>query len=141
MEAVMGQMLVIRTDVDSPAGLRRRAKKEPNRRAALHMLAIANALEGMSRSYATSALPPLASLPPCVLPWVRTSRLVILHVSVAAMDVFLKQFAQTLPEKTHAVMVLDGAGWHDERALHIPANLILVPLSAYAPDLNQVERI
>ena len=46
----MGQMLAIRTDVDSPAGLRRRAKKEPNRRAALRMLAIANALEGLSRS-------------------------------------------------------------------------------------------
>ena len=46
----MGQMLAIRTDVDSPAGLRRRAKKEPHRRAALRMLAIANALEGMSRA-------------------------------------------------------------------------------------------
>ncbi len=46
----MGQMLAIRADVDSPAGLRRRAKKEPNRRAALRMLAIANALEGMSRA-------------------------------------------------------------------------------------------
>jgi hypothetical protein len=39
MEAAIGQMLVIRTDVDSPAGLRRRAKQEPNRRAALRMLA------------------------------------------------------------------------------------------------------
>ena len=46
----MGQMLAIRTDVGSPAGLRRRAKKEPNRRAALRMLAIANALEGLSRA-------------------------------------------------------------------------------------------
>lgn len=46
----MGQMLAIRTDVDSPAGLRRRAKKEPNRRAALRMLAIANGLEGMNRA-------------------------------------------------------------------------------------------
>ena len=46
----MGQMLAIRTDVDSPARLRRRAKKELNRRTALRMLAIANALEGMSRA-------------------------------------------------------------------------------------------
>ena len=46
----MGQMLAIQADVASPAGLRRRAKKEPNRRAALRMLAIANALEGMSRA-------------------------------------------------------------------------------------------
>lgn len=46
----MGQMRAIRADVDDPAGRRRRAKKEPNRRAALRMLAIANALEGMSRA-------------------------------------------------------------------------------------------
>jgi transposase len=67
--------------------------------------------------------------------------LVIPHVSAAAMDVFLEQFAKTLPDDVHAVMVLDGAGWHDERALHTPANLTLVPLPPYAPDLNPVERI
>lgn len=50
MEAAIGHMLAIRADVGSPAGLRCRAKKEPNRRAALRMLAIASALEGMSRS-------------------------------------------------------------------------------------------
>jgi hypothetical protein len=49
MEAAKRQMLAIRTDVESPAGLRRRARKEPNRRTALRVLAIANALEGMSR--------------------------------------------------------------------------------------------
>lgn len=46
----MGRTPAIRTDVGSPAGLRRRAKKEPNRRAALRILAIANALEGMNRA-------------------------------------------------------------------------------------------
>jgi hypothetical protein len=53
--------------------------------------------------------------------------LIIPHLS-AAMDVFLEQFAQTLSGDIHAVMVLDGAGWHDERALQIPTNLTLVPL-------------
>jgi transposase len=37
--------------------------------------------------------------------------------------------------------LLTGAGWHDERALHVPADLTLVPLPPYAPDLNPVERI
>lgn len=63
------------------------------------------------------------------------------HVSAAAMDGFLAQFARTLPDDLHAVMVLHGAGWHDERALQIPANLTLVPLPPYAPELNPVERI
>ena len=45
----MGAALVIRDDLTA-AELRRRARGEPNRRAALRMLAIANALEGLSRA-------------------------------------------------------------------------------------------
>src|ERR687886_279421 len=47
----MGAALAIRDDL-APAALRRHARHEPNRRAALRMLAIANALEGMSRAEA-----------------------------------------------------------------------------------------
>ena len=47
----MGAPLAIRDDLTAEA-LRRRARHEPNRRAALRMLAIANALEGMSRAEA-----------------------------------------------------------------------------------------
>jgi transposase len=47
----MGVALTIRDDL-TPVALRRRARHEPNRRAALRMLAIANALEGGSRAEA-----------------------------------------------------------------------------------------
>jgi transposase len=47
----MGAALAIRDDLP-PAALRRRARHEPDRRAALRMLAIANALEGVSRAEA-----------------------------------------------------------------------------------------
>ena len=47
----MGAALPIRDDL-TPEALRRRARREPNRRASLRMLAIANALEGMSRAEA-----------------------------------------------------------------------------------------
>ena len=47
----MGAALAIRDDL-TPEALRRHARREPNRRAALRMLAIANALEGMSRAEA-----------------------------------------------------------------------------------------
>jgi transposase len=50
-EGTMGAALAIRDDL-TPDALRRRARHEPNRRAALRMLAIANALEGMSRAEA-----------------------------------------------------------------------------------------
>lgn len=48
----MGHGLAIREDVASAVELRRLAKKEPRRRTAMRMLAIANALDGMSRSEA-----------------------------------------------------------------------------------------
>ena len=47
----MGAALPIRDEL-TPEALRRHARHEPNRRAALRMLAIANALEGMSRAEA-----------------------------------------------------------------------------------------
>ena len=47
----MGAALSIRDELP-PEALRRHARHEPNRRAALRMLAIANALEGMSRAEA-----------------------------------------------------------------------------------------
>ncbi len=48
----MGAALEIRTDLASPARLRRLARRERNPRTATRMLAIAGALEGMSRAEA-----------------------------------------------------------------------------------------
>ena len=47
--------LAIREDVATARELRRLAKKEPRRRTAQRMLAIANALDGMSRAEAARA--------------------------------------------------------------------------------------
>ena len=46
-----------------------------------------------------------------------------------------------LPEDVHAVLVLDRAGWPVAKALVVPANVSLVPLPAYSPELNPVERV
>jgi transposase len=51
----MGRGLPIREDVATAGELRRLAKKEPGRRTAQRMLAIANALDGMSRADAARA--------------------------------------------------------------------------------------
>jgi hypothetical protein len=67
--------------------------------------------------------------------------LVLPRISAAAMSTFLAEFAKTLSEDMHAVMVLDQAGWHDARALRVPAGVTLVPLPAYSPELNPVERV
>ncbi len=67
--------------------------------------------------------------------------LVLPRVNAGLMDLFLARFAASLPEDVHAVLGLDGAGWHDPRALHVPDPLTLVPLPPYSPELNPVERV
>ena len=42
----------------------------------------------------------------------------------------------------HAVLVLDGAGWHQTGgALRVPSNITLLHLPPYAPELNPVENV
>ncbi len=57
------------------------------------------------------------------------------------MSTFLERFAATIDADTHVVLVLDQAGWHGSHHLDVPENLSLVPLPAYAPELNPVERL
>ena len=67
--------------------------------------------------------------------------LVLPEATTATMNLFLAEFAAGLPGEVHAVMVLDGAGWHGAGALIVPANVTLVPLPPYSPELNPVERV
>jgi len=57
------------------------------------------------------------------------------------MNLYLAEFAHTIPHDVHVVMVLDGAGWHGEKALDVPASTTLVALPACSPQLNPVERL
>ena len=65
--------------------------------------------------------------------------LVMPSVNAKVMDLFLAHFADTLDQDAHAVMMCDGAGWHDERALTVPDNVTLALLPPYSPELNPVE--
>ena len=57
------------------------------------------------------------------------------------MQVFLDHLAASRPPEAHVVLVLDGAGWHVSRDLVVPANIALVILPPYSPELNPVERV
>src|SRR4051794_11991673 len=39
------------------------------------------------------------------------------------------------------VMVLDGAGWHRAKRLNVPANMRLISLPPWSPQLNPVEHV
>lgn len=57
------------------------------------------------------------------------------------MNLYLKDFARQLPSNTHALMVMDGAGWHSSNDLEIPENVSILLLPPYSPELNPTELI
>ncbi|WP_245699220.1 IS630 family transposase [Rhodospira trueperi] len=67
--------------------------------------------------------------------------LVMPTVSTKVMQRFLDDFSKMLADDEHAVMVLDGAGWHAARSLRVPENMTLVHQPPYSPECNPVERV
>ncbi len=67
--------------------------------------------------------------------------LVLPEADTAAMNLFLAELARAVPDDTHAVVVLDRAGWHIGGDLAVPANLTLLHLPSKSPELNPVEKI
>ena len=57
------------------------------------------------------------------------------------MNLYLKDFAGQLPDNVHALLVMDGAGWHSAKELEIPANVSILLLPPYSPELNPAELI
>ena len=68
--------------------------------------------------------------------------LVLPHANAAAMNLHLAEIAAQVSPGAHAVLVLDGAGWHQTGGeLRVPHNLTLLHLPPYAPELNPVENL
>ncbi len=57
------------------------------------------------------------------------------------MNTFLRMMAQEIGYRKHVVLVIDNAGWHHSADLKVPANITLLPLPAYSPELNPIESL
>lgn len=63
-------------------------------------------------------------------------------VNTEAMNEHLREISTQVAAGTHAVLVLDGAGWHQKGGeLTVPNNITLLPLPPYAPELNPMELV
>lgn len=67
--------------------------------------------------------------------------LVLPYANTEAMNLHLAEIARTVAPGAHAVLVLDGAGWHGGKGLVVPENISLLTLPPYAPELNPVENV
>ncbi len=67
--------------------------------------------------------------------------LVMPYANTDAMSAHLAEIGRHVSPGAHAILVLDGAGWHSSRDLAVPANITLLTLPPYSPELNPVENI
>jgi hypothetical protein len=67
--------------------------------------------------------------------------LVMPYANTEAMSRHLAEIAKAVSPGAHALLVLDGAGWHSTKELVLPPNITLLPLPPYSPELNPVENI
>src|SRR3954447_2793373 len=63
------------------------------------------------------------------------------ELNTAVVNLFLEQFSRQLSPGVHAVLLWDGAGYHVGKDLVVPANVSLINLLPYSPELNPVENL
>jgi putative transposase len=58
------------------------------------------------------------------------------------MNLHLAEIGARVTPGAHAVLTIDGAGWHQPGdKLRVPANVTLLHLPPYSPELNPVENV
>jgi len=67
--------------------------------------------------------------------------LVMPYANTEAMNGHLAEIALNVAPGAHAVVLIDGAGWHTSKMIATPTNITLLKLPAYCPELNAQENI
>jgi putative transposase len=66
--------------------------------------------------------------------------LIMPYCNTSCMNVFLRELSATYPDD-YILLVVDGAAWHKSNSLEIPANIELLFLPPYTPEMNPMEPI
>jgi len=67
--------------------------------------------------------------------------LVLPSVNTEAMRLHMQSISQAIPVGRHALIIIDGARWHNSKALEGIDNISLMKLPPASPELNPVEQI
>lgn len=66
--------------------------------------------------------------------------LVLPYCNTDCMNVFIQELSKAYPDD-FILLVADGASWHKSKGLIIPANVEILPLPPYTPEMNPIEQI
>ena len=84
---------------------------------------------------------PVAPAPPSCCP-PRAAPLVLPCADKEAMTLHLAEISRAVAPGAHAVVIIDGAGWHKPGGrLKLPDNISTLTLPPYSPELNPQENI
>ncbi len=68
--------------------------------------------------------------------------LVLPYANVEAMNLHLIEISKRVAPDAHAVVTMDGAGWHQQGGrLQVPRNISILLLPPYSPELNPQENV
>ena len=67
--------------------------------------------------------------------------LILPCVNTEAMELHRAEIARTVATDAHALLIVDGAGWHDAKEPGGPDNITLLKLPPHAPELNPMENV
>ena len=63
------------------------------------------------------------------------------YLNTDAVNVFFREFEKEVSSDVHVFMIWDQAGFHTSEKINVPANVTLVPLPPYSPQLNPIEKL
>ena len=66
--------------------------------------------------------------------------LVMPYCSTICMNVFLEELAKQYPQD-QILLVCDSAAWHKSKTLKVPANISMLGIPPYTPEMNPIEQI
>ena len=67
--------------------------------------------------------------------------MVVPYVNKDIMRSHLEQISNRTPNDRHALVIMDGAGWHTEDIASDFENLSIIKLPPYSPELNPIEQV
>jgi hypothetical protein len=68
-----------------------------------------------------------------------SAALVLPDADTKAFNLYLAEISKAVANDAHAVVILDGAGYHRAGKLKLPHNLTLIRLPSYSSELNAVK--
>jgi transposase len=71
----------------------------------------------------------------------QTAGLLAPYLNTNSVNAFFREFEKEISSDVHAIIIWDRAGFHTSNNVRIPANVSIINLPPYSPQLNPIEKL